>query len=152
VLSTLPHCNVTIVPYHLGSAPSDTAHLLAPDASAAERKAAKKKAKKPPTVSVADFALPDDRIPIADLEFRQRSRVAGKVYSLRVQPWSGVAALELTLVDDTGAVTIVFFGRRQLPGVTSGTKLVIEGVVGEHRGKMAMLNPAYEIQLDSHTH
>ena len=92
--------------------------------------------------------MPSDRTPIAELEFRRRSRVAGKVYALRVQPWSGVAALELTLVDDTGALTIVFFGRRQLPGVTCGTKLIVEGVVGEHRGKMAMLNPAYEIRLD----
>ena len=115
-----------------------------------DRRAAKKRAKVPATVSLGDMVVPEDRTPIADLQFRQRARVAGKVYALRVQPWSGVAALELTLVDETGAVSIVFFGRRQIPGVTSGTKLVVEGVVGEHRGKMAMLNPAYEIRLDGH--
>ena len=64
---------------------------------------------------------------------------------MRVQPWSGVAALELTIVDDTGALTVVFFGRRHLPGVATGTRLVVEGVVGEHQGRLAMLNPAYEI-------
>jgi hypothetical protein len=69
---------------------------------------------------------------------------------MRVQPWSGVAALELTLIDDTGAISVVFFGRRQLAGVTAGSKLIVEGVVGEHRGKMAMLNPAYNIQADAH--
>ena len=148
-LSTLPHCNVTIVPFHLGTTSAETPQLVTADVGG-ERRSAKKQAKVPKTASLGDFALPEDRTPIADLQFRQRTRVAGKVYALRVQPWSGVAALELTLVDDTGAVSIVFFGRRQIPGVTSGTKLVVEGVVGEHRGKMAMLNPAYEIRLDGH--
>jgi len=44
---------------------------------------------------------------------------------------------------------VVFFGRRELPGVTTGTKLVVEGMVGEHRGKMAILNPRYEIQAST---
>jgi RecG-like helicase len=61
-----------------------------------------------------------------------------------------VAALELTVIDDTGALLIVFFGRRQIAGVSTGTRLVIEGMVGEHRGTMAMLNPVYEIQADPH--
>jgi amino acid transporter len=152
VLSTLPHCNVTIVPFHLGTNASETAELVPAPTGHADARAARKKAKAkaPTTVALGDFALPDDRVPIGQLEFRQRARVAGKVYALRVQPWSGVAALELTLVDDTGAITVVFFGRRQIPGVSSGTKLVVDGVVGEHRGKMAMLNPAYEIRLDGH--
>jgi amino acid transporter len=149
VLSTLPHCNVTIVPFHLGTA-ADTPQLVVATAPADERRAARRKAKAPPTVDVSELALPDDRVRIADLQFRQRARVGGKVYSLRVQPWSGVAALELTLVDESGAITVVFFGRRQIPGVTSGTRLVVDGVVGEHRGRQAMLNPAYEIRLDGH--
>jgi len=69
---------------------------------------------------------------------------------MRVQPWSGVAALELNLIDDTGALTVVFFGRRHLAGVNAGTAIAVEGVIGEHRGTMAMLNPAYEIQFDPH--
>ena len=67
-----------------------------------------------------------------------------------VQPWSGVAALELTIIDDTGALTVVFFGRRHLAGVTTGTRIVVDGVGAERRGSMAMLNPAYEIQFDAH--
>jgi RecG-like helicase len=73
--------------------------------------------------------------------------VVGKVYSMRVQPWSGVASLELTVVDDTGALLVVFFGRRHLAGVNTGTRLVVKGTIGEHRSTMAMLNPRYDIQL-----
>ena len=43
------------------------------------------------------------------------------------------------------ALTVVFFGRRQLSGVHTGTHLVVEGLVGDHHGRMAMLNPAYQI-------
>jgi amino acid transporter len=152
-LSELPHCNVTIVPYHLARS-STPPQLIKAAAKAAgsgrvagDNGKARRKARSAPTpVSLGDAPLPTDRVPIADLAFRQRAKVVGKVYSMRVQPWSGVASLELNLVDDTGALTIVFFGRRHLAGVHTGTRLVVSGVVGEHRGIMAMLNPAYEIQ------
>jgi RecG-like helicase len=149
---------VTIVPFHIDTIATDLPVLLAPGVLEAEAgpgkatkatKAAKKRAKVP-TINLGDFELPEDRTRIKDLEFREKARVAGKVYSMRVQPWSGVAALELTIIDDTGALLIVFFGRRQLPGVTTGSRLVVEGMVGEHRNTMAMLNPAYEIKLDPH--
>jgi amino acid transporter len=150
-LSALPHCNVTVVPYHLGSKPEPQVDLSTAGKTKSKAKGAKKKAKAaPPTVNLGDFELPIDRTPITQLQFRQKARVAGKVYSMRVQPWSGVAALELTIIDDTGALTVVFFGRRHLAGVTAGTRIVVDGVIGEHRGDMAMLNPAYEIQFDPH--
>jgi amino acid transporter len=158
-LSTIPHCNVTIVPYHLSGKPKDV-RLVSPsddgDAVSAaidgngKAKSKTKKAKPAPAINLGDFQFPANRTPITSLEFRQRARVAGKVYSMRVQPWSGVAALELNLIDDTGALTVVFFGRRHLAGVNAGTAIVVEGVIGEHRGTMAMLNPAYEIQFDPH--
>ncbi|MFN8040886.1 MAG: amino acid permease [Acidimicrobiales bacterium] len=156
-LSTLPHCNVTVVPFHIAS-PSEVPHLIAPvgkeaaaeGAAGAKGRKAKAKAKAVPTIDLGDFELPTDRTPIADVTFRQRVRVAGKVYALRVQPWSGTPALELTLIDDSGALLVVFLGRRQLAGVKVGSRLVVEGVVGEHKGRMAMLNPVYELQADPH--
>ena len=155
-LSTLPHCNVTVVPFHIAS-PSEVPKLVVPvgtggagDGSAPKGRKAKAKAKAVPTIDLGDFELPADRTPISDVAFRQRVRVAGKVYALRVQPWSGTPALELTLIDDTGALLVVFLGRRQLAGVKVGSRLVVEGVVGEHKGRMAMLNPVYELQADPH--
>ncbi|MEZ5142989.1 MAG: amino acid permease [Acidimicrobiales bacterium] len=157
-LSTLPHCNVTVVPFHIAS-PSEVPKLVVPTATGAGpgdghghlgrgRKAAKAKAG--PTIDLGDFELPADRTPIAQVGFRQRARVVGKVYSVRVQPWSGTPALELTLIDDSGALQVVFLGRRQLAGVKVGTRLMVEGLVGEHKGRMAMLNPVYELLTDPH--
>ena len=50
------------------------------------------------------------------------------------------------MVDDSGeAITFVFLGRRSIGGVRSGTQLVAEGMVGKHKGKLAMINPSYEV-------
>ena len=94
-------------------------------------------------VSVND--LPAQRTRIADLMFRQRSTVAGRVRAVRVQPWGGNPALECTLADETGSITVVFFGRREIGGVRLGTIMSITGVAGEHHGMRAILNPEYAI-------
>lgn len=65
--------------------------------------------------------------------------------SVRVQPWADVAALECTLVDSSGGITVVFLGRREVAGIQPGTLLRVEGVAGAHRGKLAMLNADYTI-------
>jgi len=67
------------------------------------------------------------------------------VRSVRVQPWADVPALECTLVDDTGGLTVVFLGRRKIGGVRPGTRLMVEGIVGDHHEKLAMLNPDYTL-------
>jgi hypothetical protein len=86
-----------------------------------------------------------DVIPIADVRWRHRARVRGRVRSLRIQPWAGVATLEATLVDDTAGITVVFLGRREVAGVHCGSRLVVEGMAGAHRGRLAILNPDYEL-------
>ena len=86
-----------------------------------------------------------DTIPVAEVEWRSRARVAGRVRSLRVQPWAGVPTLEGTLVDDTGGISVVFLGRRHVPGIRPGTRMVVEGMVGDHAGRLAILNPDYRL-------
>jgi hypothetical protein len=64
---------------------------------------------------------------------------------LRVQPWANVATLECVVVDDTGGLLLVFLGRRRVAGIGLGRSVIAEGMVGNQRGYLAMLNP--EIQL-----
>ncbi|HEX3621024.1 MAG TPA: OB-fold nucleic acid binding domain-containing protein [Acidimicrobiales bacterium] len=90
-------------------------------------------------------ALTDGCVPIADVSWRQAARFVGRVRSLRVQPWADVATLECTLVDDTGGVTVVFLGRRRIPGITLGRSMIVEGMAGAHHGKLALLNPDYTL-------
>ncbi len=85
-------------------------------------------------------------MPIGQVEWRERVKVAGRVKALRVQPWSEkILSLELTLVDGTGGLTVVFLGRRHIGGVRLGSRLVVEGTVAETRNQLALLNPAYQL-------
>ena len=84
-------------------------------------------------------------VPIADLQFRQRARVRGRVRSLRVRPWADSPTLEVVLVDATGGITVVFLARRRLGGVHPGTIMSVEGMVGAHERRLAILNPEYEL-------
>ncbi len=82
---------------------------------------------------------------IGSVTFRDRVVLEGRIQSIRVQPWSGVATLEVDLVDATGSIAVVFLGRRRIAGLAPGVRLQVRGVVGSHAGRLAMLNPRYRI-------
>ncbi len=147
-LADIPHCNVTIVPYHLGA---HTAELEAERVHAAaianngngNGSSRAHVGNAAPHIDLA--ALPAERVRIRSLDDRNRATIAGRVKSVRVQPWSGTPSLECTLADETGSITVVFFGRRSVGGVRTGTVMSVTGVAGSHHGMKAILNPAYTI-------
>jgi DNA/RNA endonuclease YhcR with UshA esterase domain len=83
---------------------------------------------------------------IAEVRWRQRARVSGRVSALRVQPVGGVGALECTLVDDTAGITVVFLGRGQIAGIDIGRRMTVEGMTIEHHGRLAIVNPEYRLE------
>ena len=83
--------------------------------------------------------------PIGEVRWRTHARIRGRIRSLRVQPWANVATLECVVVDDTGGLLLVFLGRRRVAGIELGRRVIAEGMVGNQRGYLAILNP--EIQL-----
>ena len=85
-------------------------------------------------------------MPIGDVQHRQPARVRGRVRSVRVRPWADSPTLEIVLVDGTGGITIVFLSRRRTGGIRPGTIMTVEGMVGLHERKLAMLNPIYELE------
>jgi amino acid permease-like protein len=142
-LGDTPHCNVTIVPYHLGRGKAVAEPTLpAQPASTTTFKAARTG---PAATNVSPTNLPTGRTPIADIASRQISTVAGRVRAIRVQPWGGNPALECTLADETASIAVVFLGRREIGGVRLGTIMSVTGVAGEHHGMRAILNPEYTI-------
>ena len=87
---------------------------------------------------------------IIDAHWRQHVTVAGKVRSLRVAPQHDAPTLELVLVDGTGAISVVFLGRRSVAGIDVGSRMVIEGTVGVHKARLAVLNPTYRLLSNEH--
>jgi hypothetical protein len=82
---------------------------------------------------------------IVDATWRKRVTIAGRVRSVRVAPLHDAPTLELILVDATGSISVVFLGRRRLAGVQVGTKMIVEGTVGNHKARLAILNPSYQL-------
>jgi hypothetical protein len=48
-------------------------------------------------------------------------------------------------VDASGGLSVVFLGRREVAGIRPGCRLAAEGVVGAHHGRLAIVNPVYEL-------
>ncbi|MDA8038551.1 MAG: OB-fold nucleic acid binding domain-containing protein, partial [Actinomycetota bacterium] len=82
---------------------------------------------------------------IGELRWRQRAKVQGRVRSLRVQAGAGVPSVECVLADETGQLMLVFQGRRRVPGIEPGARLLVEGMVGERGRRTAMINPMFTI-------
>jgi hypothetical protein len=40
---------------------------------------------------------------------------------------------------------VLFLGRRTIAGIQIGTSLTVEGMVVDHHGRLAIMNPVYEI-------
>jgi hypothetical protein len=83
--------------------------------------------------------------PIGDVRWRTHVRIQGVVKTMRVQPWADVASLECLVADDTGGLLIVFLGRRKVAGIELGRELLAEGMVGQSRGYLAVINPDIEL-------
>ena len=146
-VSMLPHANVTTVPFHFDTrrpAGRAGAAVAAREAAAVIRAG---DGHRPPEGegSTPTPSRPGGVTAIADVRFRRRARVEGRVRSLRVQPLAAAPSIEVVLVDDTGALSAVFFGRREIPGVSVGSHMRVEGMAGESRGRLALLNPTYEL-------
>jgi RecG-like helicase len=82
---------------------------------------------------------------IIDATWRKRVTITGKVRSLRVAPLHDAPTLELVLVDATGTISVVFLGRRNLAGVDVGSRMIVDGTVGIHQARLAIMNPSYQL-------
>jgi len=83
--------------------------------------------------------------PVSDLVPRRRARVSGVLRSVRLRPATEVPALEAELFDGSGALRLVFLGRRAVAGIEPGRRLRLEGLVCFQSGHPTVYNPAYEL-------
>ena len=86
-----------------------------------------------------------DVVPLDALELRHPVRVGGEVRSVRIVPRAGADALEATISDGRATVTAIFLGRRKIPGVSPGRRLILEGVVAHDTEGNVIYNPVYTL-------
>jgi amino acid transporter len=155
VVSQLSHVNATIVPFLVapGIEQQMSGELDAEPPRRAKGSRSGRGAKGSPVTAHPGRPDPGAGIPavagsmpISELTWRTRARIAGRVKTLRVQPWAQAHSLECILIDSSGhAVTLVFLGRRSISGIRNGSLLIAEGMVGKHHNRLAMINPSYEL-------
>jgi hypothetical protein len=153
-ISRLPHANVTIVPFHFDEretipvgtspdAPSANGHQKAErNGNGNGRGRAKAKA----SIDLTVATRPPGATPIDEVRCRQSVKVHGRIQAVRVEPLGGSPSLECTLADDTGSVSLVFFGRRAIEGISMGATVTAEGMAIDHHGRLAIVNPVYELR------
>ncbi|SDQ50124.1 OB-fold nucleic acid binding domain-containing protein [Quadrisphaera sp. DSM 44207] len=83
--------------------------------------------------------------PCAQLTGRQQANVSGTLRTVTLRPRAGVPALEAELFDGTGTLSVIWLGRREIPGIVPGQAVRVEGFVGCTDGRKVVYNPRYEI-------
>jgi amino acid transporter len=84
--------------------------------------------------------------PIGECGDRQVADVAGVLRSVTLRPRGPSLTMEADLWDGTGHVTLVWLGRRNIPGVQPGRRIVVHGRVARIKGERTIYNPLYELQ------
>jgi RecJ-like exonuclease len=84
-------------------------------------------------------------IPIRECEDRQVVDLTGAVTTVTITPRAGHPSLEVELRDGSGAVTLVWLGRRQIPGIDPGRMIKVSGRISCRDGNRLLFNPRYEL-------
>ncbi len=140
VVSRIPNCAATIIPFDV-EARVEMLH---------ERQAGKP-AKIPvpvPDPNVREYEAPPPPpgvTPIASLAQPGRATVQGRVRIIEIRPVEQSCVLACTVVDATGELTALFYGRTHITGMIPGSKVKMRGPVGIRDGTAIMTNPAYEL-------
>jgi len=142
---------VASVPYQLASARRATRTT---DPLVGPRLLASREALHAAEVRQQISALPTETlshpVPIAESRHREVVDVAGTLRAVTLRPRGSSLTMEAELWDGTGRVLLLWLGRRDIPGIQPGRKIVVHGRLTSLRGERAIYNPAYELQPTSH--
>lgn len=81
-----------------------------------------------------------------DCQSGEEVTVLGRLRSVELCPRDAVATLEAELYDGTEGVTLVWLGRRKIPGIEPGRTIKARGRIAERDGRKVLYNPYYELQ------
>lgn len=97
----------------------------------------------------AEPAAPDAGVtPIARATDREYVALAGEIRTVILRPGPDATSLEADLDDGTGTVTLVWIGRRRIPGIEPGRTLRVSGRIAVRPDRVIMYNPRYELRVE----
>jgi hypothetical protein len=80
----------------------------------------------------------------------QEVTMLGRLRSVEFCPHDAEASLEAELFDGTDGVTLIWLGRRRIPGIEPGRTMRVRGRIAVRDGRKVLYNPYYEI-CQAHT-
>ena len=75
--------------------------------------------------------------------------VVGRLRSVEICPKDAVASLQAELFDGTEGVTLIWVGRRRIPGIEAGRRIKVRGRMAVRNGRKVLYNPYYELRQAS---
>lgn len=84
--------------------------------------------------------------PIARCGDREAVCILGELRTVTFRPRAGVPSVQAELWDGTGSVTVIWLGRREIPGINPGRAVKVRGRITALRGQRVIYNPVYELR------
>ncbi len=138
VVSRIPRSAATIIPFDV-EARLDVLH---------ERQTGQGAKLVKPEAKIREHEQPAVRAgvtPISELTRNGRATVEGRVHTVEIRPVDHSCVLACQVIDATGEITALFYGRTHIPGVEPGSMIQLRGRVGVKDTGTVMVNPAYEL-------
>ncbi len=82
---------------------------------------------------------------LAEARPRERTQVGGVIVAVTYRPPGEPPGLVARLHDGTGELDLVWLGRRRIPGITPGRRLLAGGMVCSGTHRPTIFNPAYRL-------
>lgn len=84
-----------------------------------------------------------------DCQSGEEVTMLGRLRSVELCPTNEAATLQAELFDGTQGVTLIWLGRRRIPGIEPGRTIKVRGRIAERDGQKVLYNPYYELQTTS---
>ncbi|CAB4913165.1 unannotated protein [freshwater metagenome] len=83
---------------------------------------------------------------ICDCAAGQLVSLVGTVRSVTILPQELSPSFEIELYDGSGAASIIWLGRRTIPGIVAGRRLRVNGRMTNINGRKTIYNPRYTLK------
>ncbi len=83
--------------------------------------------------------------PISSISDRDKVRISGVIRAVTYSPRNAPIRLIAVLYDGTATIELRWPGRRDIPGLSVGKHIEVEGTATSHRDHFIVINPTYRL-------
>ena len=84
--------------------------------------------------------------PIGDCMDYEFADVSGTLRTVTLRPRGTSLTMEAELWDGTGNITLIWLGRRDIPGIRPGRRVTVHGRIARIKDERTIYNPSYQLR------